>query len=103
MGLQLKGWTKYIKFAIPSIMPFYVTGIISAAGGAWNASIICEYINWGENSVIITKGIGSYISEQYHKTNYNTNNIKVGVTIMCILVFFTNKFIWQKIYKHTQK
>lgn len=45
-NMQLKGFMKWRKYLFPAVMPYYVTGAITAAGGAWNASIVCEYINW---------------------------------------------------------
>lgn len=102
-NMQLKGYLKWTKFLFPAIFPFYITGAIAAAGGAWNASIICEYINWGENNIIMARGIGAYITEQYHKQGDHTLNIALGVVVMCILVLLTNKFFWRKIYSYAEK
>jgi len=101
-SLQLKGKIKWLKYLFPAIMPFYVTGAITAAGGAWNASIICEYINWGKDSVITATGIGAYISEQYNSPGEHTANIALAVAIMSILVVITNKIFWRRLYHYAE-
>ena len=101
-NMQLKGTIKWTKYLLPSIMPFYVTGAITAAGGAWNASIVCEYINWGANSTISATGIGAYISQQYNLSGNHTPNVLLGVIVMCILVILSNKLIWSRLYKYAE-
>ncbi|WHN66022.1 ABC transporter permease subunit [Cysteiniphilum sp. QT6929] len=102
-NMQLKGMVKWFKFLFPAVMPFYVTGAITAAGGAWNASIVCEYINWGKDSVIMASGIGAYISKQYNAPGDHTANIALGVVVMCILVVLTNKLFWRRLYNYAEK
>ena len=101
-NMQLKGMIKWTKYLIPSIMPFYVTGAITAAGGAWNASIVCEYINWGSDSTIQASGIGAYIAEQYNTAGNHTANILLGVIVMCVLVVLSNKLFWRKLYNYAE-
>lgn len=54
----LKGWIWWKRLALPGIFPFYITGAITAAGGAWNASIVAEYVSWG-NITLKATGLGS--------------------------------------------
>nr|WP_018299072.1 ABC transporter permease subunit [Fangia hongkongensis] len=102
-NMQLKGFVKWTKFLFPAVMPFYVTGAITAAGGAWNASIVSEYVNWGKDSVLTATGIGAYISEQYNTPGDHTANIALGVVVMCILVVLTNKLFWRRLYNYAEK
>ena len=102
-NMQLKGIVKWRKYLFPAVMPFYVTGAITAAGGAWNASIVCEYINWGKDSIITAAGIGAYITEQYNAPGDHTANIALGVVVMCILVVLTNKLFWRRLYNYAEK
>ena len=102
-NMQLRGLVKWFKFLLPAIMPFYITGAITAAGGAWNASIICEYIQWGDNAVTTASGIGSYIAGKYYAPEDNSEDIIIGVMIMCVIVILTNKFFWRKLYDYTNK
>jgi NitT/TauT family transport system permease protein len=101
-NMQLKGRIKWVKYLFPAVMPFYVTGAITAAGGAWNASIVSEYINWGQDSVIQATGIGAYISQQYNLPGNHTANVALGVAVMSILVIITNKLFWRKLYQYAE-
>jgi ABC-type nitrate/sulfonate/bicarbonate transport system permease component len=43
----LGGWRRWRTLYLPAIFPHLVTGLITAAGGAWNASIVAEYVHYG--------------------------------------------------------
>ena len=101
-NMQLKGITKWKKFLFPAVMPYYVTGAITAAGGAWNASIVCEYINWGKGSIIQASGLGSYISEYTNIQGDHTANVLLGVIVMCVLVVASNKLFWRRLYNYAE-
>ena len=101
-NMQLKGFIKWKKFLFPAVIPYYVTGAISAAGGAWNASIVCEYINWGHNSTIHAVGLGSYISKYTYIQGDHTANVILGVIVMCVLVVASNKLFWSKLYNYAE-
>ena len=98
-NMQLHGWLKWKRFLLPSIFPYYVTGAITAAGGAWNASIVAEIINWGHRT-LIAQGLGSYIS--LNTTQGHFAKIALGVVIMCLWVIVINLLVWRPLYKHAQ-
>jgi NitT/TauT family transport system permease protein len=90
------GWLWWRKFMIPAIFPYIVTGIISAAGGAWNASITAEVIQWGKTTEATT-GLGAYIA---NTTNANQlPSAALGCTAMCFIVGLCIVFIWHPLYK----
>ncbi|AJC48407.1 ABC transporter permease subunit [Allofrancisella guangzhouensis] len=101
-NMQLKGMTKWRRFLFPAVMPYYVTGAITAAGGAWNASIVCEYINWGKDSVIQATGLGSYITRYTNMQGDHTANVLLGVIVMSILVVSSNKLFWRRLYNYAE-
>ncbi|QIV95321.1 NitT/TauT family transport system permease protein [Allofrancisella inopinata] len=101
-NMQLKGLTKWRRFLFPAVMPYYVTGAITAAGGAWNASIVCEYINWGKDTVIQAAGLGSYITKYTNMQGDHTANVLLGVIVMSILVVSSNKLFWRRLYSYTE-
>ncbi|AHH45714.1 sulfonate ABC transporter permease [Francisella tularensis subsp. holarctica PHIT-FT049] len=101
-NMQLKGIIKLKKFLVPAVMPYYVTGAITAAGGSWNASIISEYINWGKDSVIQASGIGDYITKYTNMPGDHTSNVLLGVIVMCILVVASNKLFWRRLYNYAE-
>ncbi|EQA1624985.1 ABC transporter permease [Enterobacter asburiae] len=86
-------WTKYI---LPAIFPYLITGIISAAGGAWNAAIAAEVLKWG-NINLKTEGLGAFISTT---TAADLNpEAALGCLAMCFMVALCVIFIWQPLYR----
>lgn len=93
---QVRGWLWWRKFMIPAIFPYIVTGIITAAGGAWNAAIVSELITWGKTTET-TIGLGAYISA--NSTNNALAQSALGCTVMCFMVGLCIVFIWKPLYK----
>ena len=92
----LKGWIWWKRLALPGIFPFYITGAISAAGGAWNASIVAELVSWGSVTLKAT-GLGEYI--QASTTAGDFPKIALGTAMMCLYVLAFNHLIWRPLYK----
>ena len=94
--LGLKGILWWKRVVLPAIFPYYVTGAMTAAGGCWNASIVAEFVKWGDNS-IVSLGLGSYINE--HTNIGDFRRLALGISIMCIYVMLFNKLIWRQLYQ----
>lgn len=94
-NFQVKGWLWWRRLILPGIAPFYITGAITAAGGAWNASIIAEVINWGAHNLRAT-GLGAYI--QQFTTSGDFARIALGTITMCLLVLIINRILWRPLY-----
>jgi NitT/TauT family transport system permease protein len=60
-NLGLSGWLKWRRFLLPAVFPSFVTGALTASGGSWNASIVSEYVTWGDTT-LQAEGLGSYIA-----------------------------------------
>lgn len=88
-----KMWWK--KFMLPAIFPYIVTGIISAAGGAWNATITSEILQWG-NVTISATGLGAYIADATN--NSHNPPAALGCVAMCLMVALCIVFIWHPLY-----
>lgn len=97
LGLSGVQWWK--RFMLPAIFPYYITGAITSAGGAWNASIVAEWVNWGNNKVIAT-GIGAYIKQNTIDGDFP--RIALATATMCIYVLIFNKVLWQPLYNLAQ-
>lgn len=95
-NLGLKGWIWWKRLALPGIFPFYITGAITAAGGAWNASIVAELVSWG-NVTLTATGLGEYI--QASTTAGDFPKIALGTAMMCVYVLAFNHFIWRPLYR----
>ncbi|WP_243712434.1 ABC transporter permease, partial [Burkholderia pyrrocinia] len=58
-SLRLRPHAWWRKVVLPGIFPYYVTGAITASGGAWNASIVSESVSWGPTA-LDGGGLGAY-------------------------------------------
>ncbi|HEJ7834733.1 ABC transporter permease subunit [Serratia marcescens] len=93
-GLRRFRWWRY--YMLPAIFPYIVTGIISAAGGAWNSAIAAEVIQWGSTTLSAT-GLGAFISVV---TDAGKNpEFALGCAAMCALVALCIIFVWQPLYR----
>ncbi len=79
----------------PAVFPSLITGWITAAGGAWNASIVAEYISVGSR-VSITPGLGSLISVAASQGHYDL--LAAGVLVMAVIVVLVNRYLWKPLY-----
>jgi NitT/TauT family transport system permease protein len=93
---KLQGWQKWKSLILPSIFPFLITGIITASGGAWNASIVSEIVSWHAEQLVAT-GLGSYISKVTEQGDWG--GIIWGITVMCLFVILINRFLWRRLYR----
>ncbi|MFZ2314485.1 MAG: ABC transporter permease subunit [Gammaproteobacteria bacterium] len=93
------GWLRWSRLLLPGIFPYYVTGAITAAGGAWNASIVAEVASWGDQKLVAT-GLGAYISE--YTTAGNFPQIALGIGMMCLLVLVFNRLVWRPLYVYAE-
>ncbi|MRH92238.1 ABC transporter permease subunit [Nocardia sp. SYP-A9097] len=85
---------------LPAIFPSYVTGAITAAGGAWNASIVAEIVTFGSTTLTAT-GLGAYITEA--TTAGDGPRILVGVLVMSAYVVGVNRLCWRRLYTLAQR
>jgi NitT/TauT family transport system permease protein len=99
-NLQLDGVLRWRRYLLPAIFPSFVTGAITASGGSWNASIVAEYVTWGDTTVE-AHGLGSYIAEMTAKGDFP--RIALGIAVMCIFVMGFNHFLWRRLYRMTEE
>jgi NitT/TauT family transport system permease protein len=92
------GRLRWSRLILPSIAPYYITGAITAAGGAWNASIVAEVASWG-NTKLMATGLGAYISE--YTSSGDFSRTVLGIGMMCVLVLIINRSIWRPLYRYT--
>jgi NitT/TauT family transport system permease protein len=95
----LKGWLWWKRLILPAIFPCYVTGALTAAGGAWNASIVAEVVSWGDTTLIAT-GLGAYITQ--YTTTGDFPRIFLGIGVMCLYVIVFNELFWQRLYSYSR-
>lgn len=95
-NLQLSRWLYWQKLVMPAVFSSWVTGALSAAGGAWNASIVAEIVTYGKTT-LVAHGLGAYISEA--TIAGDSVRILVGVTVMSVFVVFINRILWMRLYR----
>ncbi len=98
-NLGLTGSLKWRRYLLPAIFPSFVTGAITASGGSWNASIVAEYVTWGDTT-LKAHGIGSYIAEMTAAGDFP--RIALGIGVMCVFVMGFNHFVWRRLYRLTE-
>jgi NitT/TauT family transport system permease protein len=95
-GFQVTRWLRWKRLILPAIFSSYVTGGITAAGGAWNASIVAEVVDYGHHHLVAT-GLGAYIAQATGDGNFG--RVLVGITVMSVYVVATNRFFWRRLYQ----
>ncbi len=90
---RLDRWRRLI---LPGIFPYLVTGMVTASGGAWNASIIAEYFHF-QGKVVEAPGLGSTISRASDAGHFNV--LLAATLIMATIVVLINRVIWRRLYR----
>ena len=96
----VKGWAWWRKVALPGVFPYYVTGAITASGGAWNASIVAEVANWGSTK-IEAHGLGAFIADATARSDMP--RIVLGTAVISIFVVLFNKILWRPLFTFASK
>jgi NitT/TauT family transport system permease protein len=99
-NLQLPRALWWRSLILPAIFPSYVTGGITAAGGAWNASIVAEVVSYGSTTLVAT-GLGAYISQA--TSDGDSPRILIGVLVMSLYVVSLNRLFWRRLYALAQR
>ena len=94
-NLGLTGWLRWRRYLLPAVFPSFVTGAITASGGSWNASIVAEYVTWGDTT-LQAEGLGSYIAHMTAIGDFP--RIALGIGVMCVFVMGMNHFVWRRLY-----
>lgn len=94
--LQLSRWETWRTLVLPALFPFIITGAITAGGGAWNASIVAEFVHFGGQTLFVS-GIGSLISQATAKGDYPL--LLASTLSMILTVVLVNRLFWRRLYK----
>jgi NitT/TauT family transport system permease protein len=93
---RLSRWQKFRSLYLPASFPFLVTGWVTAAGGAWNASIVAEYYDLNGRT-LSTFGLGATVSKAAYERNLTL--LAAGVLLMSAIVVVFNRLVWKPCYK----
>ncbi|MGN6579740.1 MAG: ABC transporter permease [Bordetella sp.] len=98
-NFHIRGWQWWRKAVLPGIFPYYVTGAITASGGAWNASIVSEYVQWGDTK-LAAHGLGAYIAQTTAAGDFP--KIILGIAVMSLFVTLFNRLLWRPLYAYAE-
>jgi NitT/TauT family transport system permease protein len=93
---HLRGWRRWRYLILPAVFPFLVTGLITATGGAWNASIVSEYVTFGGQTYQLL-GLGAYIADSANNAAYA--QLAAGTLVMSAIVILVNRLLWRRLYR----
>ncbi|MGK0685172.1 ABC transporter permease [Serratia marcescens] len=98
-NFHIRGWQWWRQVMLPGIFPYYITGAITASGGAWNASIVAEFVQWGSTQVK-AHGLGAYIAETTAAGDFP--KIILGIAVMSLFVTLFNRLLWRPLYAYAE-
>ena len=93
---RIRGWQLFKKVHLPGIFPYLVTGMVTSAGGTWNASIVAEYVT-DNHQTLTAFGLGSQISEAASKADFPV--LAASVVVMSLMVVTFNRLVWKRLYR----
>lgn len=91
----IRGIRKWKVLILPGIFPYLITGLITASGGAWNATIVSEYVSFG-GEIMYTSGLGALISQSSASGNFGL--LLVSTFFMSLIVVGINRFLWKRLF-----
>ncbi|HVT28359.1 MAG TPA: ABC transporter permease subunit, partial [Lacipirellulaceae bacterium] len=92
---QLSLWQRLRTLYVPAVFPYLVTGWVTAAGGAWNASIVAEYVTY-RGEVLQAWGLGGLINDATSRRDFPL--LAASTLVMAVLVVVFNRSVWRRLY-----
>jgi NitT/TauT family transport system permease protein len=99
-NFRVSGLLWWRRVIIPGILPYYVTGAITASGGSWNAAIVSEVAAWGDTK-LAAHGLGAYIAAATDKGDMA--RVVLGVVVMSGFVLLFNRLVWRPLYAYSSR
>jgi NitT/TauT family transport system permease protein len=93
----MKRWQRFRDLYLPCVFPYLVTGWVTAAGGAWNASILAEYVTDRDDIVLRTWGLGAEINSAFSQGD--NSMLAASVLAMSTVVVVFNRIVWRRCYR----
>jgi NitT/TauT family transport system permease protein len=100
VSMRLTRWQRWRDVILPSVFPAYVTGGVTAAGGAWNASIVAELVTW-HHKTLHAYGLGNYIATASSQGKFAA--LIAGGVVMSVFVVVVNRLVWRRLYRAAEQ
>ncbi len=97
---HVSGWRRWKTLILPSVFPYLVTGLITASGGAWNASVVSEYVQFN-NKTVMTHGLGALIAQS--AANNDLHVLLASTLFMATIVVTINRLVWRRLYNLAER
>jgi NitT/TauT family transport system permease protein len=88
-------WRRWRTLILPAVFPYLITGLLTASGGAWNASIVSEFVQFNGKTVD-TVGLGAAIASAANAGNFAV--LLAGTLMMAAVVVLLNRLLWKRLY-----
>ena len=99
-NFHVKGGLGWWRVMLPGLTPFFITGALTASGGAWNAAIATEVASWGDTT-LSAQGLGAYIA---HATVAGaTDQVGLGMVVMAAFVLLLNRALWRPLSNYAAR
>jgi len=96
VAFRMTRWERLVTLYFPAVFPYLVTGWVTAAGGAWNASIVAEYVAY-KGSTLTTFGLGAAVSLAAESARFA--ELAAAVVVMSLIVVAFNRIVWRRCYR----
>jgi NitT/TauT family transport system permease protein len=93
---RFSSWDRWRFLILPGIFPYLVTGMVTASGGAWNASIVAEYFHF-QGRIVSAPGLGSTIASASDSGRFDI--LLASTLIMATVVVLINRLVWRRLYR----
>jgi len=99
-NFRVGGLLWWRRVILPGIFPYFITGAITATGGAWNAAVLAEIVTWG-NTTLRAHGLGAYIQDATTAGDYG--RVLLGMVVMACFVLSLNRLVWRPLYAYSSR
>jgi len=89
-------WQRWTTLILPGIFPYLITGMVTASGGAWNASVFAEYSRLADRT-LSTVGLGAQIDAATEAGHFNI--LLLATMLISIMVVTMNRLVWRRLYR----
>jgi len=89
-------WQRWQRLILPGIFPYLITGMVTASGGAWNASVFAEYSRM-PGRTLQTIGLGAQISAATDAGRFPI--LLLATIFISIMVVTMNRLVWRRLYR----
>ena len=89
-------WQRWTKLILPGIFPYLITGMVTASGGAWNASVFAEYSHLKDRT-LETIGLGAQIDAATESGRFPM--LLLATILISLMVITMNRLVWRKLYR----